>query len=184
MVKPKLIEIQLENETLTAIAEYWNPIKETQKTYKPLPSYRLNDGDFLKVKSIDEELSVLLCETKRCFGEKREIAAYIKTLTPEVLANPPEVGQLVLSSWADEEGFFRAVVKKSHGDEVEIDFLDYGNCDTVKINQLRNVDEKLAGYGPGLVQSPKFWYFEGRKLSADSYTFLAENATKKYKVLF
>lgn len=168
------------------MAECWNPVKvsKKQKIYKPLPSYTLNDGDFLKLKSVDEDNLVLLCETKRCFGEIKEIEAHIKTITPELLTNPPEVDQLVLSPWGDEEGLFRGIVRSHNNAEAEIYFMDYGNCDTIPIDKLRNVDDKLASYGPALVQSPKFWYLENRKLSDDSYTFLAENGLKKYKVGF
>lgn len=165
-------------------AEQWNPIRvPEQKVYKPLPAPSLINGDVVRVKAVDEEAFTLLCETKDCHERLKQITAHIASYTcPEMLKTPPEVEQLVLSPCEGEQGLFRGVVKSIKSELAEIYFLDYGNSDTVPVSKLRNVDEKLANLQTALIQSPQFWYLKERKWSAENFTYLEENVTKKYMV--
>lgn len=132
---------------------------------------------------MDEKASVLLCQTKQCYERLKEIIAYIKTIIPETLVYPPKVNQLVLSPFGDDEELFRGVVQQVDDNEAEIYFLDYGNSDKIPIEQLRNVDDKLASYEPALLESPKFWYLVEKKLTEKSVSFLEDNNTRIYLVI-
>lgn len=181
------LELKLDDESFIVKASLWNPVvRKQQKIYKPVPASTLNDGEILKVKSVVEDTSTLLCETKQCHDRLKEINAHIRTMNEaaERLTAPPVIGQLVLAPCEGEEGLYRGVVKSLKDAKAEIDFLDYGNCEFVAIDRLRNVDEKLGGLEAALVESPKFWYLVGRKLSSRSYDYLEQNVAKRYKVNF
>lgn len=178
-----ILKLQIDEQTITVTAQRWNPIKmPEQRTYKALPMPTLTDGDIVKVKMVDDDTFSLLCETKQCALRHKEIAAYMATITAEILSTPPEIDQLVLSPCEGEAGLFRGVVKSVKNELAEIYFIDYGNSDTVPIKTLKNIDGKLAGFEPALVQSPQYWYLREKKFSAECFNYLEENVMKKYTV--
>ena len=67
-----------------------------------------------------------------------------------VLAQPPSIGDLVCARYDEDGNYYRARVISfdEHQKLYDIDFIDYGNIESVSLDNLRSLESKLAGMSP------------------------------------
>uniref|UniRef100_A0A146LCC1 Tudor domain-containing protein 1 n=1 Tax=Lygus hesperus TaxID=30085 RepID=A0A146LCC1_LYGHE len=60
-------------------------------------------------------------------------------ITAEPLQSPPLLGELVAARWNIDNNFYRALVSKKEKDSFKVIFLDFGNLETVVLDDLRKL---------------------------------------------
>ena len=69
---------------------------------------------------------------------------------PESLSLPIKIGTLCAAKFPDDNKYYRGLVKRFNKDkkEFQIEFIDYGNLETVKLNDLIKLDGEISSLPP------------------------------------
>ena len=70
--------------------------------------------------------------------------------TAEKLSPPIKQGTLCAARFPDDDKYYRAVIKKfsKEKNEYQVEFIDYGNIEWVKLNDLIKLDGKISSFPP------------------------------------
>ena len=70
--------------------------------------------------------------------------------TPERLSPPIKQGTLCAARYPEDDKYYRAVIKKFNKEknEYQVEFIDYGNIEWVKLNDLIKLDGKISSLPP------------------------------------
>ena len=70
--------------------------------------------------------------------------------TPERLSPPIKQGTLCAAKFPDDDKYYRAMIKKFDKEkkEYQVEFIDYGNIEWVKLNDLIKLDGKISSLPP------------------------------------
>ncbi|KAK5648522.1 hypothetical protein RI129_003414 [Pyrocoelia pectoralis] len=147
---PGTLTLTVENGKQHIVKGYrWDPTKlhvnsikkDNQcKAYKRPASMLLKDTD--KVMIVGTLNDYLLVRNKECHATFTAVCQELANYEGKPYEQP-EVGCLAISNFKD-ENLYRVAINKIDGGIATLDYIDYGNIDSVPINGLKTINEKIA----------------------------------------
>ena len=88
----------------------------------------------------------------------------------------PKVGQACCAKFSDDGGWYRAKIVEINGKNCTVEFVDYGNCETTTVDEIKSITDKFVQAAPFVLKCS----LEGIVPVSDKWS---EESTKKFEDL-